>query len=306
MDTIPLLDFLKSKACVSIREVIECHNKNPHSLLSMYDFKLLLSDILSVNFSYLISHDDENLTTKQQNKLAQYLKRRLNQEPIAYILGSWEFYGLRFKVNKNVLIPRPDTELLVDRAIELLKNRVKSSLQEQQTVRILEIGSGSGCIAITLKKHFPEIYLESWDISDNALKIANENASIHNTDIVFLQKDALNHQSWEHLEPFDLIVSNPPYIAEESYELRQMSDECKLYEPRLALFAEEEGLEFYHAAKQFALDKIKSGGTLLMEIGWKQGPAVLKIFSASKNIKNCDIHQDLAGKDRLLELQFKK
>lgn len=194
--------------------------------------------------------------TNAQIDYAEAIERLLRDEPLDYILGYAEFYGLRFQVNTHTLIPRPETEELVE---FILKNTEKNAAPN-----ILEIGTGSGCIAIALAKHLPNANITAVDISDEALNIAKINGEYHHTPIQWLSLDFLLPENWHLLSQYDIIVSNPPYIPYS--ESDDMANHVKNYEPHTALFVpNEDALMFYSAIVTFAEDHLAPKGTIYCE-----------------------------------------
>ncbi|HHL52737.1 MAG TPA: peptide chain release factor N(5)-glutamine methyltransferase [Flammeovirgaceae bacterium] len=227
----------------------------------------------------------------QQEGLAaraeDYLQRLLAGEPIQYILGQAPFYGYTFTVNKHVLIPRPETEELVD---WILKNSCK-----RKKINILDIGTGSGCIAITLALKCPQATVTAIDISSQALAVARQNARQHRAAVTFAEADIF---SWKTDEIFDLIVSNPPYVT--VGEKSQIAGNVLEHEPHLALFVpDDDPLRFYRQIVSFAHDHQQPGGELYFEVNERQAAAVAQLLEES-HYKNVAIKQDLSGKDRFV------
>ena len=238
---------------------------------SRLEAQLLAAHVLLVDRTYVLTHPEVEL-----NELAAegLLQRRESQEPLAYILGHREFFGRRFRVTPSVLIPRQETELLIETALELMV----------PVKRVLDIGTGSGCIATTLKLERPDWDVWAVDISGAALQVARENAETLGAEITFRHSDLFSGLVGER---FDLIVSNPPYIGVEE----ELPDEVRNHEPPTALFADNEGLEIYQQLVATYSDYLNEGGTIILEIGQTQGPAVANLF-------NGQILQDLSGNDR--------
>ena len=222
----------------------------------------------------------------------------LNQEnPIQYILGETEFYGLPFKVNESVLIPRPETEELVDIII-----RSHSELSEESQPKILDIGTGSGCIAISLAKNIPNAKVYALDVSDKALEVAKQNAMLNNVEVTFIEADILNETSWdlvfEHLE-FNTIVSNPPYVR--NLEKAEIKPNVLDNEPHLALFVEDDNpLQFYKAITNFAVNNLKPKGELFFEINQYLGNDTKQLL-VDANFEAIELLKDLNGNDRMLK-----
>jgi len=221
----------------------------------------------------------------EPSKLEEAIKRLENGEPVQYIVGNVDFYGINFKVNKNVLIPRFETEELVEKTI----NYIKQYLNKK--VDIIDLGTGSGCIAITLKKEI-ECNMDALDISSSALEVAKENAKLNDVEINFINDDMLNPLN----KKYDVIISNPPYI---SYD-EEIMDIVKNNEPKLALYAKNNGLYYYEELIKNADKYLKEKSILAFEIGYMQGD-YLKEYS-KKYYKNSiiKIEKDLSGKDRFL------
>ncbi|WP_142786496.1 peptide chain release factor N(5)-glutamine methyltransferase [Changchengzhania lutea] len=216
--------------------------------------------------------------------------------PIQYITGETEFYGLPFKVNKDVLIPRPETEELVEWILLNHKNKTNDFFN------ILDIGTGSGCIATALAKHLPEAKVHALDVSESALEVAKKNARLNSVDIVFKIGNILSADATSFfLEPekFDVIVSNPPYVRDREKQL--MKANVLENEPHLALFVEDsDPLLFYTAIIQFANDKLKRDGVLYFEINEYLGADMLELLK-SHNFRNIELKQDMFHKDRMIK-----
>lgn len=221
----------------------------------------------------------------------RYVAKELRSEkPIQYIIGSCYFLDLKIKVNEHVLIPRSETEEMVD---DIFKRGIKAK-------RIIDICTGSGCIALALKKHFPDSEVMALDISHNALEIAEENAKLNNLKIDFEHEDILNVE--KDLGMFDLIVSNPPYVME--MEKQEMKSNVLNYEPALALFvSDEDALIFYRSIISYAVEKLDKGGWLFMEINEKFGKEIKEMMKAAGINKNLEKNVDLNSKDRWLSGQ---
>ena len=218
-------------------------------------------------------------------KLEEGLKKLKEGKPVQYIVGNVNFYGITLKVNENVLIPRFETETLVEKTINYAKKELKEPL------KILDIGTGSGAIAITLKKNL-ESSVDAVDISKKALKIAKENAKINNVEINFIHSNMLEKID----KKYDLIISNPPYI---SYD-EEVEEIVKNNEPHIALYAENDGLEYYEKILKNAEKYINKPGIIAFEIGMNQGKKIKKIASKYLKTDNIKIEKDLSGKDRYI------
>lgn len=224
---------------------------------------------------------------EKKNQFLFQLMLLREKKPIQYIFGETEFYGLRFFVNENVLIPRPETEELIE---QILLSHPKSQ------VKILDIGTGSGCIPIVLKKHLPQSSVSAIDVSEKALELAKVNAEYHQTDIDFLHMDFLRDPT-KDLPKFDIIVSNPPYIAQS--EADEIFDQVKNFEPKIALFVPDENpLIFYQKIADFAQNHLHADGKIFVEINQHLGKATQTIFE--KQYKQVKLIKDLSGNDRII------
>jgi release factor glutamine methyltransferase len=239
------------------------------------DAELLLLHTLQIPRVTLIAHPNDELSTSQRTVYEDHIARRLRHEPVQYITGQQEFFGLTLKVTPAVLIPRPETEHLVEAVLKLLPTN--------QPLMIADIGTGSGAIAIALAVHLPRAKITALDISPEALAIATENARKHSVAdrISFLRSDllsALNHEA----EAFDAIVSNPPYIAET--DRKTLHPQVRDHEPPTALFAGETGLDIYHRLIPQAHKALKPTGLLALEIGHGQQDAIASLLQTWKNL----------------------
>ncbi len=248
------------------------------------DARLLLCKYLKKDKLYLIINSQQDI--KIDEEFENLVKRREKHEPMQYILERAEFYGLDFKVNENVLIPRPDTEILVEKTIDYIGDNPYT---------ILDIGTGSGCIPIAIAKNCRNSKLYTVDISENATNLAKENARLNNVDksITFLNMDIL--KNFPNLT-LDCIVSNPPYIEEDV--IPTLMDDVRVYEPYIALSGGKDGLVFYRRIIQKACEVLKTGGFIAFEIGYNQATAVAELLD--NNFTDIKITKDLAGLDRVV------
>lgn len=229
---------------------------------------------------------------KAQHQLAHIQKRLLTQEPLQYVLGQADFYGLKLEVNPAVLIPRPETEELVYWILEDTKY--------EKSVKLLDIGTGSGCIPIALKKERPRFEVWASDVSNAALAVAQANAQKNNVVVNFVQNDILDKTTWQLFPQFEVIVSNPPYIPQK--DRTQMSTNVLNFEPHLALFVtNEQPLLFYEIIADFALAKLQKGGRLYFEIHEAYGQAVLDMLHQKGFVKGI-IMKDMSGKERMVKV----
>ncbi|MBQ9518932.1 MAG: peptide chain release factor N(5)-glutamine methyltransferase [Firmicutes bacterium] len=244
------------------------------------DADLLVMRALGLTRMQLVTRDTDEVPDKAAAKLENLLQKRLSNMPMQYILENCEFMGINFKVNENVLIPRPDTEVLVE---EVLKRKPQSAL---------DIGTGSGAIAVSLAKYGVKS-VTACDISQNALDVAKENAKNADVDIDFIKSDIFKNISGK----FDAIVSNPPYIV--SDVIPTLMPQVKDYEPRLALDGGKDGLDFYRSITAQAKEHLNKGGLLAFEIGYDQGETVSKLMREN-GFENVKVIKDLAGLDRVV------
>ena len=254
------------------------------------------------------------MSEDQITQLTIITQRLLQYEPVQYVLGEADFYGLKFRVNANVLIPRHETEELVYWIIETVKERSRRTMDIEYRVNpsdlipqhlsvstLLDIGTGSGCIPITIKKKCPEITVHALDVSDGALEVAHENAMLNRVEVAFHLMDILNETRWEELPTFDIIVSNPPYIPMKEKAL--MPTHVLAFEPSLALFVEnDEPLLFYQIICSFAMQKLKKGGLLFFELNEFSGEKVLD-WMKQTGFQECELKKDLNGKIRMAKGQ---
>ena len=251
--------------------------------------ELLLANILSCKRLNLYLLFDRPLTEEEMAKYRELLKRRSKFEPLQYIIGNVEFYGLEFNVNPSVLIPRPETELLVEAIIDIYK--------DLGPVKILDIGTGSGNIAVALARNLNNAFITANDISEEALKTAKENAAFNSVDnkIDFIQADFLKDEL--NLLDFDVIVSNPPYISISDYET--LRPELKIYEPKSALTDSNSGYIFYEVISSRAYNILKQNGRLFFEVGKDQYSEVNRIM-ITNNFQNITIKKDYQNIERVI------
>jgi release factor glutamine methyltransferase len=230
------------------------------------------------------------ITPEEENKLNLIAERLMRQEPVQYVLNESWFCGLKFYVDENVLIPRPETEEMVEWIISNCKFPVDE-------LSILDIGTGSGCVAISLKRRIRKAEVWACDISPAALEIAKRNAGTLGTDVKFARFDFLDRQEWVKLPSFDIIVSNPPYVPEK--DKGQMQPNVLQYEPATALFVpDNDPLIFYRAIAEFGKTHLKSGGSIYTEIHESLGETTTALFRA-KGFE-AEIKKDMQGKERMM------
>lgn len=252
--------------------------------------EVLLGYLLGIDRTRLLASLDADISPEQRQNFMKLVARRSKGEPTAYITGHREFYGLDFNVNPQVLIPRPETELLVDRAISLCR--------EYKYNKIADIGTGCGAIAVSLAVTMPGIHIYATDISDGVLRVAGQNAAKHGAEdrIKFLKGELLEPLP----EPVDLIIANLPYVRQ-----REIPAKGPLsYEPASALNGGEEGLDKIGGLCRGAGSKLNSNGSLLLEIGQGQGEAVKVILHKYFPLADIEIEKDLAGIERMVVLRL--
>ena len=303
-------------------------------LSSLYDdkemesfFYLILENFHQIKRIDLALNPEMRMNDKQLLHWESVLSDLKKQKPIQYILGETEFYGLPFLVNENTLIPRPETEELVEL---IIKQNSKSEIppepkvkeaKQKSKLKILDIGTGSGCIAISLAKNISNAEVFAIDISEKALAVAQKNAEINKVKVNFIQADILKINNFEQLPtsnsqlptsnsqlptpnfqlptPIDIIVSNPPYVR--NSEKAEINPNVLEYEPHLALFVEDEdALLFYRKIAQLALNNLTSKGKLYFEINQYLGKETLELIE-SFGFKNVVLHKDIYGNDRMIE-----
>lgn len=255
---------------------------------------LILSKLLDVDKSYIFTYGDKEIDDSIGEEFLDLIKKRSKGYPIHYILGEREFMGLDFYLEEGVLIPRPDTEVLVEYIIKYVKKRYKS-----HNINILDIGFGSGAISLSLGYYLKNVFIYGIDISDIAFRIANENKKRLNiSNVKFYQGDlfeTLNIK--EHGEFFTIITSNPPYIKRDIIDT--LDTQVKDFEPRLALDGGEDGLDFYREITYKSRDFLKKEGLLIYEIGYEQGEDVKDILNLN-GFNEIKVIKDLQGHDRVV------
>ncbi len=243
----------------------------------------LLSEVLAIPRLELYLRFEQPLDPSERDSLKQLVVRRANHEPLQYIVGYTEFYGYRIEVDRRVLIPRHETELLVEAAIGLCRFDTK----------VLDIGTGSGAIPIAIVRQFPGITVHAVDISKDALELAAKNALMNTADVQFYHSDI-----YENVPDvkYGLIISNPPYIRDDEYE--ELAPEITRYEPKLALTAGVDGLDAYRRILESAGSYLEEGGKILLEIGAKQATAIIKL-AESNGFNTIEIRKDYNDRDRI-------
>lgn len=249
--------------------------------------KILLANILNVKKEYLLIHSEEEIKQEDKIKYENCIKELIKGKPLQYITNKQEFMALDFYVDENVLIPQPDTEILVEKAIEIAVTTQKN--------KILDMCTGSGCIAISLAKKINNAQIIAVDISNNVLNVANKNAINNNVEnkIKFINSDMFNNIE----EKFDIIVSNPPYIETETINKLEIEVQN---EPHLALDGGIDGLKFYKIIANNAFKYLNENGYLLLEIGYNQQNSVTQLLQDIGKYKNIETIKDLGGNYRVV------
>ena len=251
--------------------------------------ELVIEHITKMTRAEQVKNKVPYLTCTQLEDLDEITERLKKNEPVQYVLGEAWFAGMKFKVNKNVLIPRPETEELVDWIVKEINAQCS----------IMDIGTGSGCIPITLKKKLPQATVSAIDVCSEALFTATENAIQLNADMDFLLLDFLDEEKWKELGQYEIIVSNPPYVK--LSEINAMHERVKEFEPHLALFVpDDDALLFYKKLACFAAKHLKADGSLFVEINEALGEQVVTIFR-SAGLANIELRKDMQGKDRMIK-----
>jgi len=227
------------------------------------------------------------------------IEKLKKEQPIQYIVGETEFYGLPFKVTESTLIPRPETEELIDWIIKDQLEFINDQLL------ILDIGTGSGCIPISLAKNLPKAKVSAVDISEEALKIAKENADSNKVEVRFIHGDILRHAELDlvsHKDKYDIIVSNPPYVR--NLEKQEIKKNVLAHEPHLALFVEDDdALIFYRKITEFALEHLKKDGMLYFEINQYLGKQTVELIR-DLGFSTVELRKDMSGNDRMIKARF--
>ena len=255
--------------------------------------ELVIEHITNMTRAEQVKNKVPYLTCTQLEDLDAITERLKKNEPVQYVLGEAWFAGMKFKVNKNVLIPRPETEELVD---WIVREAVSSELR---AMSILDIGTGSGCIPITLKKKLPQAIVFAIDVCSEAIFTATQNAIELNAEANFLLVDFLDEEKWKELGQYDTIVSNPPYVKQS--EINAMHERVKEFEPHLALFVpDNDPLLFYKKLSDFSMKHLNARGKLFVEINEALGEAVSNLFR-SAGFVNVELKKDMQGKDRMVK-----
>lgn len=254
--------------------------------------RIIATELLNISQTNYLLKEPVTLTPEEEEKVTDALERLKQKEPIQYILGYSDFCGIRFAVTPAVLIPRPETSELIEWITE-----------ESHTAKsILDIGTGSGCIAVSLATMMPQARVTAWDISTQALAVAQKNSTANGSNVLFEERDILTYEPTD--ESYDIIVSNPPYIKE--VEKKEMEDNVLLWEPHLALFVpDNDPLLFYRTIAEKAQKMLTPGGKLFFEINRAHGTETVEMLSRL-GYHNITLRKDLAGNDRMIMAEKNK
>ena len=253
--------------------------------------RILLEDLFGIDWNQQLMNPDLRIDEHQHYQLSEAVKRLLAGEPVQYVTGIARFNDLLLKVSPAVLIPRPETEELVQ--------KIGTSLAKEKTIRIWDIGTGSGCIAIALAKQFPHAEVIAFDVSEGALQIAKENAESNGAKVTFVQDDVLNPTSDYFNQPVDLVVSNPPYVCDS--ERTAMEANVLDWEPEKALFVpDDDPLRFYRQILALAKTQLNSDGQVWFEINERMGEEMLQLCH-KMGFSKAEVLEDFAGKPRFVK-----
>lgn len=257
--------------------------------------RILIEELFGLSYTDIVCGATDQLSADDTLRLDTAVRRIEQGEPLQHVLGYADFCGNHFGVNASVLIPRPETEWLVDEGERLMNGA--SNAAPSAPKRILDIGTGSGCIAISLKLRLGEAYVEAWDISKEALSTAESNAKALKAEVAFCKRDALRAE--ESVAPWDLIVSNPPYICDS--ERAAMDDNVLLHEPHTALFVpDDDPLRFYRAIAHYALRSLSNGGSLLFECNTRYAEATGEMMR-EMGFEGVTVNDDCFGLPRFVK-----
>lgn len=257
--------------------------------------RILIEELFGLSYTDIVCGATDQLSADDTLRLDTAVRRIEQGEPLQHVLGYADFCGNHFGVNASVLIPRPETEWLVDEGERLMNSA--SNAAPSAPKRILDIGTGSGCIAISLKLRLGEAYVEAWDISEEALRTAESNAKALKAEVAFCKRDALRAE--ESVAPWNLIVSNPPYICDS--ERADMDDNVLLHEPHTALFVpDDDPLRFYRAIARYALRSLSNGGSLLFECNTRYAEATGEMMR-EMGFEDVTVNDDCFGLPRFVK-----
>jgi release factor glutamine methyltransferase len=265
---------------------------------SRLDAEVLLAKALESERLRLFMERERELNEEESRRFYSFVQRRTAREPVSYIIGEKEFWSLNFRVRRGVLIPRPETEFLVEAALEIAKGACSEGCSRREKVTILDLGTGSGNIAVALAKEIEDSHIIAVDSSDRAVEVAKENIDLHSVrDRVFLMRADFRHTLCFRKNTFDMIVSNPPYIPTD--EMKGLLPEVRDFEPVVSLDGGSDGLELIRQIARKAPHYLKNGGSLLLEIGKGQKDDVVRILEKN-SFDDIRSRRDLAGIERVV------
>lgn len=278
---------------MTIRKALETGQKTLSASPSpALDTRLILEYVMDTSYSYIIAHDETIMSPTQEYRFLSLLERARNGEPIPYLVGKTHFYGLEIKVTPSVLIPRPETEQLINLALEWIARPVR----RQKQPLVVDVGTGSGCIALALASSLPLARISATDVSKAALEVAEENAK------ALGMENQVDFYNGQYLNPIvddpDLIVANLPYIAD--HEWTTLAVGVKWYEPDVALRGGYDGLDGIRQLLAQAGRRLAPGGALFLEIGWQQGEAAKLLAKSTFPSAQIVVKKDLSGHDRVI------
>jgi len=293
-------DIMAQKKGMTVREALKLTEKKlleARTEEAPVEARWILAEVLGVKMFEVFMSPLRELTRCETKKLSEIIERRARREPLAYILGYSDFRGLKIKVKEGILIPRPETELLVDEALMVMN-------KGRGTQRVIEPCTGSGCVSVALAREFEKVHIIAIDISAEALELAHDNAIINGVDkkISFLRTDLL--LPFKRHAAFDLIAANPPYIP--CHDIKTLAPEIRLYEPVIALDGGSDGLDCIKEIINSSAGLLKQGGSLLLEIGMGQSGEVTELARATGLFDNVRLIKDLSGIERIFSAQKKK
>lgn len=258
------------------------------------EVRLILGKLLKVDKSYLYAYGDREVEDNIEDKFLKYIAKRSSGYPLQYILNEKEFMGLNFYIEEGVLVPRPDTECLVEYVIDYIER-----IYKDKKIKVLDMGIGSGAISLSIAKYCPNAFVYGVDIDEIPIRIANINKNRFNlTNVEFLNGNMFEPiENLNFEKGFHILASNPPYIP--TKDIENLQDEVKTYEPNLALDGGEDGLKFYREITQIAPKYLMDNGLLIYEIGYDQGKAVKEILKEN-GFESIEILKDIQGFDRVV------
>jgi len=289
----------------------EGHRRLAEELMSLYEkaeaFKiadLVFEKITGSGKKEFVLISDSGIPETHLQTLEKYKSELLQHRPVQYVLNEAWFHGRKFFVDERVLIPRPETDELAEWVMQEVNNRQRATVNAESEIRnlqILDIGTGSGCIPVSIKKRFAQLSVTGIDVCSEALYVAAENAATHETDIELMLIDFLNKEEWNKLGIFDIVVSNPPYVPQK--EKSSMAPNVLNYEPHKALFVpDNDALLFYEAIAQFGKEHLSAGGSIFAEIHETLANNVDRLFR-SHGYTFTEIRKDMQGKERMIKVR---